>query len=528
MIKLFTAPAGVLFPDDNVSAEMMWNYGFSKKLTVFALSLIISLPIISPKTYAQQSVTSSVKTGLEYCYNFKWEQADNTFKKIIRTHPDDPRGYHYEASIYFWYYFSNQDKKDYRNFLAYSDTAIDAAVKKLEDDPDNPDILYMLGADYSYRTMAFTKAEKFLDAVWASKKSESLLNKALEIDSTKYDAYLGLGLYNFAVSQIPTAFKWALSLAGIRGDKETGLRYLRLAAHKGNYSKVEAQFYLSQILSNFLFDFKGAASYLTTLLNRYPDNLLFNYSYAVIKIKQKKLADAKKILRTILNAKETPFTQLLSFSNFLMGDVFYRMNKFDSAKIYYSEFLRNSKTKDYHGIAAYRLGVSYELTGDREEALDFYRAAGGGNMGIEDDIYAERKGNEYLERPISPDEAKLIRFDNTLEGARYKAAYDSLSVLLDSCKTDTLKAQVYIGLSRGAYRLGKYADAADYAMSAKLLDADNENWIKPYSCYYAARAYMKTGNEKEADSLIEKARDYSDYDYQKKLDNLLYTLEHNR
>ena len=99
--------------------------------------------------------------------------------------------------------------------------------------------------------MAFGKAENFLDAVWATKKSESYLSEVMEINPKKNDAYLGLGLYNFAVAQIPSSFKWALNLAGISGDKETGVKYIEIAAENGNYAKVEAQYYLSQIQHGF-------------------------------------------------------------------------------------------------------------------------------------------------------------------------------------------------------------------------------------------------------------------------------------
>jgi len=52
----------------------------------------------------------------------------------------------------------------------------------------------------------------------------------------------------------------ALNLAGISGDKDTGIKYIKLAASKGTISKVEAHYYLSRFIPKF---------YLITILPKY-------------------------------------------------------------------------------------------------------------------------------------------------------------------------------------------------------------------------------------------------------------------
>ena len=475
-------------------------------------------------TFAQQSIVRAIKRGLELEYDFKWKQAEDIFQKMIDEYPNDPRGYHYQSSIYLWRYMSNQDKKDFDEFIAYSDTAISKGDRLMEKEHQDVGILYILGADYSYRALAFTKAEKFLDAVWASKKSESYLRKTLQADSTYYDAYLGLGLYNFAVGQIPAAFKWALSLAGIHGDVDLGLGYIKKAAKDGNISKVEAQYYLSQILSDFLFEYDKAAVYLKALVERYPNNLLFNYSDAVLDIKRRRLVEADKILSKIISVKDTNFQQVTAFSNFLMGDVLFKQNKFEAAKDFYRNFVHNARDNDYTGIAYYRLGLCFEITGDRDDAIKCYKLTEKGNMDIEDDVYAERRAAALIKAPLSADEIDLIKYSNMIDNAKYHAAYDSLSNLLEDLKTDRSKAEIYLNLSEAAYQMGLIKSSANFALTAKVLNNFGESWIKPYACYYAARANKKLGNEKNFKSLVEEAEKYSDFDYQKKLKNMIFAL----
>jgi len=503
----------------------MVNY-FYKFIKVFIpLSLTILFIISSfTTTLAQPAISKAVKKGLEFGYNFNWAKSDDIFQGLIEKYPDDPRGYHFRASIYLWYYLSNQDKSDFKLFVAYSDSAIEKARNILNKNPDDVDILYILGSDYSYRAIAFSKSEKFLDAVWASKKSESYLNRTLELDSTYYDAYLGLGLYNFAVGQIPSAFRWALNLAGIHGNKATGLDYIKMAAKDGSISKVEAEYYLSQILSEFSDDYKESANYLKNLIGKYPKNLLFNYSYAVLNIKMRKLNEAQKLLVKIIRRQDTTFKQITSFSWFLMGDVFYKKNMFDSAKIYYENFLNTSTDNDYKGIAYYRLAVCYEITGDRLQAKDYFGMTDKGNMDIEDDIFAKRRGEIYFKRPMTKMEIDLTKAKNYIDSGKYKTAIDSLSALLSKIKTDELKAEVYLDLSEANYYLGNYNESLNYALTSKLLNINEEKWIKPFACYYAARADQKIGDTTAVKSFIDEADSYSDYDYQKKIKNLIFAL----
>jgi tetratricopeptide (TPR) repeat protein len=499
-------------------------YSQNLKLYKIMISLIMILFFLSVNVQAQNIIARNVKKGLEFGYDFYWDKAEKTFKSIIKSYPNDPRGYHYEASIYFWNYLNSHDKKSYNEFLAYSDTAIDKAKAILDKNPKNLDILYVIGADYSYRTLIFVRAEKFLDAVWASKKSESYLGKALEIDSSFYDAYLGLGLYYFGVGQIPSSFRWALNIAGIHGDMKLGLKYIKKAANNGNITKVEAQYFYSQILSDYKFEYEQASHYLQNLTVRYPGNLLFSYSSAVLDIKRRRLNDAEKILSRVINSKDESFKQIISFSNFLMGDIYFKKNQFETARDYYSTFISSTSNKDYKGIAYFRLALCYELTGDRNDAVKYFSLCDKGNMDIEDDLYAKRVGQIYSGRSMAGTEMDLVKCENMIDNGRFRNAIDSLQSLMERVKTDRLKAMVNLYLSEATYCVGKYNESINYAVAAKSLDCAEEKWVKPYACYYAARANDRLGKDNETKKYTDEAEGYSNYDYQKKLDNLLSAL----
>lgn len=500
---------------------------FNFKAIVFSLFLLLifSPQNIFPSSPTDKEIEDMAVKGLDKSYDFKWNDAEQIFEKMVTKFPQDPRGYHYLASIYLWYYLSSKEKDDYENFFKYSDTAIEKGNDLIEKEPENKDLLYIIGDDYTFRAIVFSRAEHYLDAAWATKKSESYLKKVIEIDSTYYDAYLGLGLYNFAIGQIPSAFKWALSLAGIDGDKSEGIKYIRQCAKNGYFSKIDAQYYLSQILAEVLFDYNTAENYLKNLIQRYPNNLIFNYSYASLEIKMHNLDQAQRILEKIVTVDTSKFIQLVSLSNFLLGDIHFKKNDFKTAADYYLTFLSITPDNDYTGIAAYRLGISCEISGDTVSAKKYFEQSQNGNMDLDDDIYAKRKGEIYLTQDLDSNEVEVIKDANKIDAGKYQSAYNDLYNLIPIVKDNDLKAEVYLYLSNAAYGMNNYDESLKMGFAAQSIETKEEKWVKPFAVFYIARAYKKMGNTIAYDNFINEAASYEDYDYQNKLKNLIYSIK---
>jgi len=75
------------------------------------------------------------------------------------------------------------------------------------------------------------------------------------------------------------------------------------------------------------------------------------------------------------------------------------------------------------------------------------------------------------------------------------------------------------------FNLGNYDESVSLAAAAIQTKVTEEKWILPYANYYAARSNHKTGDEQAVDYFIEQVEEYSDYDYQNKMKNLLYVLK---
>lgn len=462
-----------------------------------------------------------IERGLEHSYNFEWNNAEKVFDEAIRIYPDDPRGYHYKSNLYFWNYLSGKKEEDLKKFFEYSEQTIEKAEAVLSKSSENENALYVLGSNYGFRSIIFFTIQENLKAVWAGKNSKSYLTKTLEVNPERYDAYMGLGVFKFALSFVPGVFQWALDIAGVSGTKEEGIAYLRMAYQKGKYAKTEAGYYLSQIYTGSVAKYDSAAYYLNSLLSKYPHNSLFDYSYAVVLLKQRKPEEAEKHLNNIIRKEDESFNQIISFAYFLKGDACFIRNDFEKGKEYYQKFIASTGNKDYTGIANYRLALCYCFLENAAEAKKHFELAEKGNMELSDDIYARRKGRKFLDKEISKLELDLIKFTNDIEAGKYETAYDSLLAFAKDAKDQSLLSEINFRLSDAAYHLGKYGKAESYASRALTYDSKDEKWIKPFAYYYKALSNKKLNNIEEYKEDIEKAASYNDYEYYDKLDSMI-------
>ncbi|MEI7811904.1 MAG: tetratricopeptide repeat protein [Ignavibacteria bacterium] len=481
--------------------------------------------ILSCSLFAQNDIPGLIYKGLDYSYNFQFRQAEDCFQQIIDKYPDDARGYHYKSGVYLWTYLSNKEKSELDKFMKFSDFAIDKAKKMLDNNDNDENALYVLGANYGFRAMVYAKESSSFDAVRAAKNSGRYLNKTLETNPHNNDAYMGKGLLSFAFSFVPGVFKWVLNLAGFSGSVEEGIDYLQKAYKYGRYSKTEASYYLSQIYSEILVDYSAAANYLQPVIKKYPYNTLFKYSLAVVEIKDRKPQLAEKLLKEIIKADNSKFTQVTAFSNFLLGDILFHGNDFTQAIVYYQKFLSTTHDFDYSGIAYFRTALCYELSGNRSEAQRNYILARNGNLDVADDIYAKRKSEIYYDCALTEHEMILIKSANMIESGKFTEAFEVLNQLLPKLSSEKLKAEADLYMSDALFETGRVNESIDFANKATRLNAKEEKWIKPFALYFAARGYAKTGGRVPAKKNLEQAEDMSGYDYQQKLKGYINALK---
>ncbi len=489
----------------------------------FLLISILSIFFFNVSIYSQSDLNSRISIGLESLYNFNFKSSENIFDNIIKKYPDNPAGYYYKSISHLWFFLDSKNETELEYFTLLTDSAIEKAEAILEKDSLDLFTLYLLGSSYMNRTFAFTRDENYFDAVVSARKFHLYFDLLLDEDSLYYDAYMSKGLFNFAISQAPQTWSWALNLAGMTGDKKTGLYYLEVASKKGKFSKIDAQFYLSQIYSEFLLKYQPANRILSDLIVRFQNNLLFRFALANLQVKTFDLYNASKNYKAVYTSKDTNLIQIKYFAGIALGDILYSKGDYDIARSYYRSFLENSTDTHFKGITALKIGLSYLIEGDSLSALLYFDKVSEGNEDLDDDLYAKMKGEEYLDHLPSTDEIKLILIRNMIDAGKFSSAIDSLEEFVDRPISDTLRAEAILSLSDAYYLLGKNKKSLEYAVA--VFNFDNcELWVKPFACYYAARASKELKNVVDAEFFIGYASNFNNYFYENKLRDKLSFL----
>jgi outer membrane protein assembly factor BamD (BamD/ComL family) len=484
---------------------------------------LLSVIYFNIQVYSQADIKTKISQGLESLYNFNFKSAENSFNNIISRYPENPAGYYYKSISHLWFYLDNKNQNDFESFFAFTDIAIGKAGMILKNDSDNVFTLYILGSVYASRTFAFTRDENFFEAIISARKFHLCFNELFETDSLYYDAYMNKGLFNFAISQAPQTWSWALNLAGMTGDKRAGLEYLETASAKGKLSKVDAQFYLSQIYSEFLMMYQPAKKILVNLNHRYPKNLLFRFALANLQVKTFDFRNAAENYKAVFASKDTNFIQLKNYAGLALGDILYTGGNYAGARKYLKNFFENSSDSHFKGITALRLGLSCLFEGDSIAALLYFDKTSEGNKDLDDDVYARIKGEQYLKKLPGSDELKLILIRNMINAGRFNAALDSLEKFIGFPVSDTLRAEAILYFSDAWFHLGKYKKSLEYAVA--VFNFDNcETWVKPFACYRAAKASRELGNMIDAKLFIEYANNFNNYFFENKLKDRLRFL----
>ncbi len=99
---------------------------------------------------------------------------------------------------------------------------------------------------------------------------------ALQLDPDMADATAALGLYNYYVDTLSGIAKVLRFFMGIPGgNKEEGIRQMKIGMERGAFLAVDSRFYLAKNLRTYDRNYDEAAQIAEPLATRYPRNPVF-------------------------------------------------------------------------------------------------------------------------------------------------------------------------------------------------------------------------------------------------------------
>ena len=226
---------------------------------------------------------------LDHIYSGKRELALSEIHQLEEKYPTHPLPYLLEAETEWWKIWCASAEFKYGMTMARHREKLEAdqpyldlttkAYKLAEESIHKHDSgemrLYAGMADGLAARLYGLRGEARASARAGVRARESFL-KALALDPTLVDAYMGLGLYNYYVdtlSGIARVLRFFMGIPG--GSKEEGIRQLQRAIDEGQLSPPLARFYLALDLHNYDQRYEEALQVISPLVEKYPENPVF-------------------------------------------------------------------------------------------------------------------------------------------------------------------------------------------------------------------------------------------------------------
>lgn len=332
-----------------------------------------------------QPMDDLLKAGVEEVMNGHFEEGEARFRQVVDRWPEDPAGYVLLAGAQWWLFARDPDETTYdRPLLKALEVAIARAEAADAKNPRSGRIQLYLGGAYGMRARYHVMRKEWMGAARDGKRAVDRLERAVEIDSTLYDAYLGLGMYQYYTAVLPKVVKVAQVLLMVpRGDRETGLRQMELAREKGWLADAEAQFFLIDIYLEYERRFRDALMLAQDLQRRYPDNPYFELIEGVAQVDFIGNYPQAIALLGRLGQKARQGQVLPAFASdielrtrYYLGKAYMWKRDYPRAKDTFLQILaeRPASPRWMMPWVHFRAGQAHDLLGERGKAITQYRA----------------------------------------------------------------------------------------------------------------------------------------------------------
>ena len=243
---------------------------------LFITGYLISPFSAFPQAENYPSYATLALEGINATLNENYFFAGDRFKKIISLDSLNPAGYFFLGALYQAEMMDYESDFKEEEFYSALEKAIQLAQKRISCGSSTSwDYLY-LGNSYGYLGVYKARKGSWWSAFRNAMEAKSAFKKAVELDSTLYDAYLGLGSYHYWTSHFTKTFAW---LPFFADEREKGKEELKLAAEKSLFSKAAAWNALIWIHIKEK-DYSQAIELAKGLQEEYPEGKLFLWAIA--------------------------------------------------------------------------------------------------------------------------------------------------------------------------------------------------------------------------------------------------------
>jgi tetratricopeptide (TPR) repeat protein len=352
--------------------------------------------------FSPTPLTPDVLRGFDHFYNVEYEEALAVFRKAGAADTNDPQRHNHIAQAILYSAMLKAGaleselisgtnpflRREKMNPTAAEQAAFDDAMKaafakaeaQLQRNPKNAAANYSLAVSYGLRAnYSYLVRKAWYESLKDSTAARKYAQLALDADPSFVDAKIILGLHDYIVGSLSWTYKMLGFLAGIRGDRDGGIRTLEQVAATGINNRSDAKVLLAAIYRREKRSMQ-AVPLLENLIAAYPRNYLFRLELAQM---LGDLGEREKSIATVdavadLQRKQAPgFTKLQGEKiAFIKGNLLFWFDEYDKAVVELQSAVKARDRLDLNTglLACLRLGQTLDLLNRHAEAVKAYEA----------------------------------------------------------------------------------------------------------------------------------------------------------
>jgi hypothetical protein len=374
------------------------------RCAALALLLTILLGLVpQQRVVTHTAMVEQEQRTLDLIYNMEFDAALHAAQHLIDLAPAHPAGYFYRAATYWQQRLIAYDPPQRATLLRQFQESAQRARTMAESLPDAQvaEAAFYLGAVYGMQARMHFVEQQYIRALLAAKQASTYLQQCVTHAPDWYDAYAGLGTYQYVLSRVPGVWRSIVQqFIGIPGDRARGLQALEQARTAGRLSVPEAGSLLAKI-----YVLPGEEQYgkaygiLTNLVQRYPHNSDYRYRLALVcahlGLWEYARQASQQLLDDIAQGKPYAPRQWRPLLQYRLAETYVFQRQPQVAAENLRALQMQELSPELRAWVELRLGNVHDLQGQRQAAQAWYQ-------GVQGDEQAEARAHAYMAAPFMP------------------------------------------------------------------------------------------------------------------------------
>lgn len=338
-----------------------------------------------PELVKDKEFQVSAVAALDSLYNRNYRSARDILKPWEDDHPDHPVWLLWEAMDFWWVVLNDLYNDEYDDELfARMEKADEAALKLLEEQPENADAYIIRAVANGYMARQHANRERWIRSIRTARTAQNAHENLKEYAPDLADNLFAEGLKKYYAAYLPEAYTVVRMVSWLLpdGDKEEGLELLGKTSQSAIFARPEATYFLGMILLNYEKEYDEAVSHFVSLVETYPNNGYYRRLLIRTLFQLRQDTHAKSEINSTL---EHWVNRGLEDDRVIKEELLYWLGRIDlrsgdlnSAHKHFQQSyamgfeLPNRPNRSFHVLSGYYAGRTAQLLGDSITARDYY------------------------------------------------------------------------------------------------------------------------------------------------------------